>query len=48
MGDNYSLVVKLLKESFGKKEGIIESKLQNLHRTGGRIFKEHVMKLRKF
>jgi len=39
-GDNYSLVVKLLKERFGKKEAIIESlysKLQNLHRTGGKF-----------
>ena len=36
-GDNYPLVVKLLKERFGNKEAIIESlysKLQNLRRAG--------------
>ena len=37
--ENYSLVVKLLKERFGRKEAIVESyfKLQNLQKTGNKF-----------
>ena len=37
--ENYSLVVKLLQERFGRKETIVESyfKLQNLPKTGNKF-----------
>ena len=38
--ENYSLVVKLLQERLGQKEGIVESlyfKLQNLPKTGNKF-----------
>ena len=37
--ENYSLVIKLLQETFGRKEAIVESyfRLQNLPKTGNKF-----------